>query len=674
MSEGAFNPPLVPAFAPVEADPSLARHSVIVAADPRAPVIRPPRHYVLDTTWSRPRGFFGWLTATNHKDIGMRYIITAMIFFLLSGVLALCMRIQLAGPEMHFLTNDLYNQFFTVHGTSMMFLFAVPVMEGMGIYLVPLMIGTRNVAFPRLLSFSYYSYLIAGCALFIALLSNTGPDMGWFSYLPLAGPQFSPGHRMDIWAQVVSLMEVSTLSVAVDLIVTIFKQRAPGMTLNRMPIFVWAMLITSWMIIFAMPAVMLASTLLSMDRLMHIGTHFYNPAEGGDVLLWQHLFWFFAHPEVYIIFIPATGFISTIIATFARREIFGYTALVLSATATAFIGFGVWVHHMFATPLPQLGSGLFTASSLMIVIPNAIQMFCWIATLWGGRLSLQLPMLWMLSFIAIFTIGGLSGVILASVQLDQQVHDTFFVVAHFHYVLIGGAVFPLFGAFYYWFPKWTGRMLNTKLGYWNLAMMFVGFNLTFWPMHQLGLHGMTRRIYTYPAVTGWGPMNLFATIGAGLLGIGGLLLVINALISRKRGVLAGPNPWNAGTLEWATESPPPSYNFLDPPTVQGRYALWQNKPDAPVVVGLNNERRQVLITTTLDALPDHRFDVASESIVPILLAMANAWFWLGGGIVNPWNAVWGALAASIILSVWFFSARYSKNWPQRRHPKPGRAA
>jgi cytochrome c oxidase subunit 1 len=627
----------------------------------------PSLHDVLEVTWRRPPGLWGWITTTNHKDIGLRFVITSMIFFTLAGLLALMMRIQLALPENHFLGPDLYNQFFTTHGTAMMFLFAVPVMEGMGIYLVPLMIGTRNLAFPRLNNYSYYCYLFAGLTLLVAAICNTAPDMGWFSYLPLAGPAFAPGHRMDVWSQMVTLVELASLAAAVNMITTIFKQRAVGMSLNRMPIFVWTQLITSFMIIFAMPAVMLCSTLMSMDRLMHIGTHFYNPAEGGDVLLWQHLFWFFAHPEVYIIFVPATGFVSSIIATFTRRPIFGYTALVLSAASTAFIGFGVWVHHMFATPLPQLGEGLFTASSLMIVIPNGIQMFCWIAMLWSGRVWLRTPMVFVLGFIAVFVIGGLSGVILASVQMDLQVHDTMFVVAHLHYVLIGGAVFPLFGAFYYWFPKWTGRLLDETLGLWNFLLLFVGFNLTFWPLHQLGLHGMPRRIYTYVPQTHWAPMNQVATVGAFILGLGVLLFMVNVVVSLRRGIVAGDNPWHASTLEWATTSPPPAYNFGNLRTVQSRDPLWKDPPNTPIITGLDTTRRQVLITSTLDAEPDHRFDLASDSVVPLFLAIGSAMFWLGGGIFNPWYAVWGAAFVMIVLFIWFWTARWSKKLPQRRH-------
>src|SRR4051794_40860724 len=364
----------------------------------------------LERSWRHPRGVLGWLSYTTHHAIGMRYIVTAFIMLLAGGVEALLMRTQLAQANNGFLSPDKYNQLFTTHGTTMMFLFAVPVMEGMGLYLVPLMLGTRNVSFPRLLNFSYYIYLIAGILLYVGLVLNIGPDMGWFSYVPLAGPEFSPGKRVDLWSQMVTMVEFSSLSGAIEIITTVFKQRAPGMSLNRIPMFVWAMLVTSFMILFAMPAVMLCSTMLATDRMTHLNTHFFNQAEGGDPLLWQHLFWFFAHPEVYIIFIPATGFVSTILVTFCRRREFGYTLLVLSQIATAFIGFGVWVHHMFATPLPQLGQGLFTASSLMITIPNGVQFFCWIATMWGGNLKITVPFGWILAFFAIFGIGGLTGV------------------------------------------------------------------------------------------------------------------------------------------------------------------------------------------------------------------------------------------------------------------------
>ncbi|MFL5328518.1 MAG: cytochrome c oxidase subunit I [Gemmataceae bacterium] len=627
----------------------------------------------LDRTWRRRPGFFGWLTSTNHKDIGLRFIITAFIFFLLAGILAVFMRLQLAVPRNTLLGPDLYNQFFTTHGTTMMFLFAVPVMEGMGLYLVPLMVGTRNVAFPRLLNFSYYVYLCAGFLLYVSLILNIGPDMGWFSYVPLAGPQYAPGRRMDVWSQMVTLVEISSLSGAVDIIVTALKLRAPGMSLNRVPLFVWTQVITSFMIIFAMPSVMLCSTMLSADRMTHLNTHFYNPAEGGDALLWQHMFWFFAHPEVYIIFLPATGFIAEIIPTFTRRRMFGYTPLVLSAIATAFIGFGVWVHHMFATPLPQIGQGLFTASSLMIVIPNAIQVFCWTATICGGWPRLELPMAFVLGFFANFLIGGLTGVMLASVSIDLQVHDTFFVVAHLHYVLIGGAIFPLFGAFYFWYPKWTGRMLNSGLGWLNFWLFFIGFNLTFFPMHQLGLKGMTRRVYTYAAETGWGTLNMLATIGTGVLGLGVLVFIINAIWSRRNGRIAGDNPWEAATLEWTTASPVPSYNFDYPPTVHGRYAAWENTADTPVVTGLSLHAREVLVTTIHDAAPDHRYHMAGDTIWPFVAALATGGAFTGF-VFHPIAAPIGPAVVLLLLAIWFWPGAETKPIHHPSTPDQQRAA
>jgi cytochrome c oxidase subunit 1 len=628
-------------------------------------------HRSLDVTWQRKPGLIGWLETTNHKDIAMRYIVTALTFFGFAGILALLMRLQLAFPENTFLGPDLYNQFFTVHGSTMMFLFAVPITEALGIYFVPLMVGTRNVAFPRLNALGYYVYLAGGILLYSGLLLNIGPDTGWFSYVPLSGPQYSPGKRVDFWAQMITLTEVAGLITAVEIIVTVFKQRAVGMSLNRIPLFVWAMVVTSFMVIFAMPAVMLASSYLAADRLAHVNTHFLNPAEGGDALLYQHVFWFFGHPEVYIIFIPATGFISTIISTFARRRIVGYTALVLSLISTAFIGFGLWVHHMFATPVPELGQSFFTAASMIIAVPTGIQIFCWIATIWSGRPVLRTPLLWVGGFLAVFVFGGLSGIMLASVPIDLQVHDTFFVVAHFHYVLIGGMVFPLFGAFYYWFPKWTGRLLSESLGKWNFWLFFAGFNLTFFPMHQLGLKGMPRRVYTYVSETGWGSLNLIATIGAFVMGMSILLFLANVLWSRKRGAIAGDNPWGAATLEWATTSPPPSYNFLYLPTVKGRDALWDQPEISPVITGVRTDIRQVLNTTTLEAAPDHLYEMAGDSIYPLVLALAvNGTIIIG--IFTPWAFSIGAVVCFFAFLPWFWSGTEEEK--QKRDKRYKRAA
>jgi cytochrome c oxidase subunit I len=608
-------------------------------------------HAALDRAWASPRGFPGWFANVYHKPISTRMIITAFIFFALAGTLALVMRLQLAIPENTLVGPDLYNQIFTVHGSTMMFLFAVPVMQAMGLYFVPVMIGTRNLAFPRLNTFGFYMFVIGGGLLWVSFFLNIGPDTGWFSYVPLSGPEYSPGKRVDVWAQMITFTELASLVGAVEIIVTIFKLRAPGMSLNRMPIFVWAQLVTSFMIIFAMPAVMLASGFLAMDRL--VDTHFFNPAEGGDALLWQHLFWFFGHPEVYIIFIPATGMVSMLVQVFARRPIFGYTAVVLSLIATGFLGFGLWVHHMFAVGLPQLGESFFTAASMLIAIPSGVQIFCWIATLWKGRVVMRTPLLFVAGFIFTFVLGGLTGVMQAAVPLDLQVHDSFFVVAHFHYVLIGGAVFPLIGALYFWFPKMTGRMMNEKLGQVNFWLFFIGFHLTFFPMHQLGLNGMPRRVYTYLPETGWGRLNLIATCGAIVLGSAVLLFLINIFVSRRSGVLAGANPWDADSLEWDIPSPPPNYNYLYLPTVNSRTPLWTKTPDQPVVTGMRSDILEVLVTTLHDALPDHRHLLDGPSYWPLLTALA-----VGIGIITaiftPWGITIGAVLSFIALAGWFW--------------------
>jgi cytochrome c oxidase subunit I+III len=609
---------------------------------------------ILERTWDYGKGFYAWLINCNHKSVGIRYIVTAFIFFVMSGSLAVMMRTQLMRPENRVLGPDMYNQFFTTHGSSMMFLFAVPVMLGMGIYLVPLMIGTREIAFPRMNLYGYYVYLFAGILTFTALALNIGPDAGWFAYVPLSGPEYGIGKRVDVWSQMVSLTEISALVVAVELVVTIFKHRAPGMSLSRMPLYVWSMLVTAFMVIFAMPAVMLSSSLLSMDRLSKVSTHFFNAAEGGDPLLWQHLFWFFGHPEVYIIFLPATGFVAMIIATFARRRTFGYTALVMSAIATAFIGFGVWVHHMFATPLPQLGQSIFTASSMLIVIPNGVQIFCWVTTLWLGKWNIKAPLVWIFGFFGIFVLGGLTGVMLASVPLDTQLHDTFFVVAHFHYVLIGGAVFPLFGAVYYWFPKMTGRMLNNTAGVVNAILMFIGFNMVFFPMHILGLDGMPRRVYTYATETGWGNLNMLATIGAYVMAIAAIVFVANVVYSLLRGPIAGDNPWGADTLEWSVSSPPPIYNYQYIPEVEGPNALWDMTEDHAVVTGLHIHTREFLHTTIHDASPEKRHQTHGPSIWPLPTAMAT-----GGGFITfmftPWSVPAAMFLSAVCLFGWFWS-------------------
>ncbi len=626
---------------------------------------------MLEATWAEPRGLWGWCSHVDHKSIGRRYLVTAFTYFLIGGTLAGLMRLQLSRPDNTLIGPDLYNQIFTTHGTTMMFLFAVPVMQALGIYFVPLMVGARSIAFPRLIAFSYWMYLFGGVFLFVSFALNAGPDVGWFSYPPLAEALYSPSKRADVWAQLITFTEVASLATAVSLITTAFKLRAPGMTLNRMPIFVWAQVVTSFMVLFAMPAVMLASTALILDRL--VNTHFFDVEHAGDALLWQHLFWFFGHPEVYIIFIPGAGLVSTIIAAFCRRPMFGYLAVVLSLVSTAFMGFGLWVHHMFATGLPQLGESFFTAASIMIAIPTGIQIFCWIATMWSGRILLRTPMLWVLGFFAIFVCGGLTGVMLAAVPINTQVHDTFFVVAHLHYVLIGGAIFPLFGAYYYWFPKITGRMLSERLGQCVFGLFFIGFNLTFFPMHVLGLHGMPRRIYTYATVMGWGTLNLTASIGALLMACGVVLFIVDALSALRAGVPATDNPWGAGTLEWSTSSPPPNSNFLQPPTVAGREPVWDNPRDQPVVIGLRADVRDVLVTHVLDAEPDHRLEFPQPSIWPLLTAIATTAMFVWS-IFTPWGVVYGSLPVLLAMIGWFWPKSPDEGgtqpWPIRHRTLP----
>jgi len=608
----------------------------------------------LERTWRDPPGIVGWFSAINHKTISKRFMVTTMLFFLLGGVLALLIRLQLAQPNAGIIGPDMYNQIFTMHGSTMMFLFAVPVMQAVATYLVPLMIGARSLAFPRLNAYAYWIFTMGGIMLYAAFFVNAGPDAGWFAYVPLSGPQYSPGKRVDFWAQMITFTELSGLMEAIVLITTILKLRAPGMSLNRMPLYVWAMLVTSFMVLFAMPAVMLASTALITDRL--VGTHFYNPAEGGDALLWQHLFWFFGHPEVYLIFIPPLGFISAIVATFARRPVVGYPAMILALVTTAFLAFGLWVHHMFATNLPELGKTFFTAASLIIAVPSAVQIFCWIATLGSGRINFKTPLLFVLAFFFILVMGGLTGLMLASVSLDTQLHDSFFVVAHLHYVLLGGAVFPLFGAFYYWFPKFTGRMLDERLGRWNFWLFFIGFNVAFFPMHVLGLWGMPRRVYTYPAEMGWGDLNLVASLGAATIAVSVLLFLFNVARTLRHGAMAGPDPWGAGTLEWSVASPPPMGNFEVIPVVHGRYPLWQPEAEPTHVTGMSNEWREVLITTVADAEPDHRLWMPSSSIWPFLSALATTVLFVGS-IFTPWAVVWGTVPVAITATWWF--------WPKR---------
>ena len=608
-------------------------------------------HERLDLVWRSKPGFWGWLTSTDYKSIGKRYIVTTMAMFIFGGLNAGLMRMQLAFPESSLIGPDRYNQAFSVHGTTMMFLFAVPVMQAFGLYFVPMMLGTRNVPFPRLNAFGYWAYLTGALLLVISTLVNMGPDAGWFSYVPLAGPQFSPGKRVDVWAQTVTFTEIAALVGATQIIVAVAKLRAPGMSVNRIPLFVWAQLVVAFMVVFAMPSVATGSLMLAMDR--SVTTHFFNPAEGGDALLWQHLFWFFGHPEVYIIFLPALGMITPIIETFCRRPVVGYIPMVAALVFTAAIAFALWVHHMFAAPGHQMGLSFFTVASMIVSIPTGVQIFCWIATLWTApvRPKMATPMLFMMGFFVTFVIGGVTGVMIASVPFDRQAHDTYFIVAHLHYVLLGGAVMPLFGAFYYWFPKFTGRMLSEKLGKAQFWLFFIGVNVTFFPMHWLGMEGMPRRVYTYSADTGWGLLNLVSTIGAVIIVASVAVFLVNAWRSRRSGTVAEANPWGAAGLEWAAASPPASYTFLHQPVVESRMPLWERSAELPVLTGLHTDRREILVTTTLDARPDYRHHGPSDNIGPLLMAGCMAVLFIGS-IYTPYAVLGGLGLAFIAGFVW----------------------
>ena len=551
--------------------PEASRRASAIAAQRRGPMRDGASDAAtagaLEETWADEPTLIGWLKSNNHKVIGRRFIVTAFGFFTAAGVMGGLMRHQLATPNSTLLGPDFYNQLFSTHGTTMMFLFAVPMMQGFALYIVPLMIGTRNSAFPRMTACAYWLYVMGGLLLLGAFVCNTGVDAGWFEYVPLAGPQYGIGKRSDFWNMVITFSEATGLMVAADITTVILKMRAPGMSLRRMPLFVWASLMTSVMIIFAMPMVMLAANLVQFDRML--GTHFFNPAEGGDALLWQHMFWFFGHPEVYILVLPAMGVTSDILSTFSRKPIFGYRAMAFSMISIAFLSWVVWGHHMFISGMnPVLGTA-FMLSTMVIAVPSAIKTFNWLGTLWGGNIRFTSPMLFALGFVSNFVIGGLSGIYMASTPVDIFIHDTYFIVAHFHYV-VAGIIFGMFAALYYWFPKLFGRMMNETLGKIHFALTYIFFNGTFFPMHFLGVAGHMRRIYNpmqYEFLQHMQPWNVFITISAYCLFTSQFIFVFNFFWSLVAGKKAERNPWQANTLEWTTLSPPPHGNFEVIPTV-----------------------------------------------------------------------------------------------------------
>ncbi len=530
------------------------------------------RRAAFEQQWESPKGITGYLRDVNNIPIAHRYMVTGFAFFVAGGFLALLMRIQLGSPENTFLDAETYNQLFTMHGTTMMFLFVIPFIEALANYMLPLLLGTRDLPFPRLTALSYWTYLFGGMLLYSSFLFGVAPDGGWFAYMPLTSKEYSPGINLDFWDIGLSVAEIAALGAASEMIVAILRMRAPGMSINRIPVFGWAMLVTAFMIVFAFTPLIVGTFMLELDR-KEI-TSFFLADKGGDPLLWQHLFWSFGHPEVYIMFIPAVGIVTHIVQVFSRRPVVSYTLVVLAIVATGFLSFGLWVHHMYTTGLSPVAMGYFSAASMMIAIPTGVQVAGWIATFWSGRPMWRTPLVFVLAGLVIFVIGGITGVMVASVPFDQQAHDTYFVVAHLHYVLIGGSIFPLLAGMYYWLPKITGRMLSEKAGLTSAGLMFIGFNLAFFPMHLSGWLGMPRRVYTYPEGLGLEGYNLASTIGAFVLAAGIVLSAGNLLWSLRRGRPAGGNPWLGDTLEWSVSSPPPQAQFGRLPVVVDRHPMW----------------------------------------------------------------------------------------------------
>ncbi|MGZ8216652.1 cbb3-type cytochrome c oxidase subunit I [Methylomagnum sp.] len=596
------------------------------------PLPRPPEELAtLKRVWRRPRGFHA-ITVVNNTYIGVYYIGTAFLFFLLAGVLALLMRTQLAVPENDFLSQSVYNQMFTMHGTVMMFLFAVPAMEALGILILPNMQAARDLPFPRLSAYAFWAYFVGGLAFFCTIFVDLAPNGGWFMYPPLTSYQYGPGDNSDFWLLGIGFIEISAIAGAIEIVVGVLLTRAPGMSLDKMPVYCWVMLVFAVMVMIAFPAVILGTALLELERAFH--WPFFVAERGGDPLLWQHLFWFFGHPEVYIIFLPAAGMVSMIIPTMAQTPLVGYRLVVLALVGTGLLSFALWVHHMFAVGMPQLSMSYFSAASMAVSVPSGIQVFAWIATIAAGRLRLTVPSLFILGFLFIFMLGGLTGVMLAVVPFDWQAHDTYFIVAHLHYVLVGGMVFPLFAAFYYWMPYVSKRPLSERLGRWVCGLLFVGFNTAFFPMHITGLVGMPRRVYTYSAGLGWDGLNLVSTVGAYLIAVGVLLFLVDlARNFRLAGDEEGAgNVWNAGTLEWL---PSGLYSSRSIPIVASREPLWDQPNLAKDVEagryylpGAPTGTRETLITSPIEARPLYLLQMPGPGWSPVLAAFGTAAFFL----------------------------------------------
>jgi cytochrome c oxidase subunit 1 len=576
-------------------------------------------------------GLWSWLTTVDHKRIGVLYLFTALCFFAIGGAEAAIMRWQLMRPNMHAVSAEMFNQLFTMHGTTMVFLVIMPLSAAFFNFLIPLQIGARDVAFPRLNAFSYWVYLLGGIFITMPIFFGAAPNGGWFGYAPLTGPGYSLGPNIDFWVIGIQILGVASLAAAFNFLTTIINMRAPGMTLMRMPLFVWMSFVVQFLVVLAFPAITVALILLMFDRFF--GTLFYQPAGGADPLLWQHLFWIFGHPEVYILILPAMGIVSEVLPTFARKPLFGAPVVIYSGIMIGFFGFGVWSHHMFSVGMGPVADSAFSIATMLIAVPTGVKILNWIGTLWGGRIQFTTPLYFSLGFIAMFTLGGLSGVMHASPPVDLQQTDSYFIVAHFHYVLFGGSIFGLFSGVYYWWPKIFGKVLDERLGKLHFWLMMIGFNVTFFPMHFLGLIGMPRRIYTYAPDLGWNFWNLVATIGAFTIALSFVVFLANVVKVTRSGAPAPADPWDGRTLEWTIPSPPPVYNFAVVPTVHDRDDFWVQKYGD----GHGTPPRKVTPPAHVDPSSIH---MPPPSYWPILLAGAF-FLMVSGALVSIYQVVLG---------------------------------
>ncbi len=615
------------------------------------------RHRELERIWASRPGWRGKLTTVNNNDIGLMFLFAAGLFFVIGGILAMMIRAQLASPRSMFMGPELYNQVFTMHGTIMMFLFAIPLIEGLTIYLLPKLLGTRDLAFPRLSAFGLWCYIFGGSMLIVALLAGVAPDSGWFMYPPLSATLGSPGINSDFWLIGITFVEISALSAAVEIIVTVLMYRAPGMSLDKLPIFAWYMLVVAVMILTGFPPLILGSILLELERAF--GMPFFQVAQGGDSLLWQHLFWLFGHPEVYIIFLPAAGVVSMVLPVMARTTLLGYTWVVMAVVALAILSFGLWVHHMFTTGIPHMGLAFFSAASTLVAVPTGMQIFAWIGTLWQGRPEMHLPMRWLVAFFATFVIGGLTGVMVAVVPFDWQAHDTYFVVAHLHYVLVGGFVFPALAGLYYWLPHFTGRKRHFKMGEIAFWLIVLGFHGTFLLLHWAGLLGMRRRIASIESGSGWELINLLASIGGFVMAIGFALVLIDVGVNAAVATRGRRNPWRAPTLEWAIPAPSPSYNLASIPQIGSRHPLYDD-PELPARIARGEGylgtprggRRETLMVDIASGRPSGLVIFPTNTALPIVMALVAGGLFVGMLIKAYWLVPLSLLGVAALAAWW----------------------